>query len=116
MATLEAYESHVAALEAGDVDAVVAGYAEDAVLIANGAVYDGREAMRPLFERSRGKSILDRDLTTKVVVEGDIVYVSWRAREAGSPELAGVDTFIITDGLITTHTGFYVPLAEPTQS
>ena len=112
MTPLEAYDVHVRALSDGDIDAVVAGYAQDAVMVANGDVHRGREAMRALFERSRDNSILDLDLTTEVVTAGDVVYVSWRARRDDQPDLAGVDTFVITDGLITTHSGFSTPVAQ----
>ena len=107
---LEAYDDHVRALSNGDIDEVVSGYAQDAVMVANGEIYRGRDAIRPLFERSRANSILDLDLITDVVTEGEVVYVSWRARRDGQPDLAGVDTFVITGGLITTHTGFYIPV------
>ena len=110
MTPLEAYDVHVKALGDDDIDAVITGYAPDAVMVANGEVYRGRDAMRPLFERSRGDSILDLDLTTEVVTEGDVVYVSWRARRDDQPDLVGVDTFVITDGLITTHSGFSTPV------
>ena len=105
-----AYERHVSDLSAGNIDAVTAGYAPDAVMIANGDAYRGRQAIRPIFERSRDNSIVDLDLTTEVVSERDVVYVAWRARRLDEPDLAGVDTFVFADGLITTHTGFYTPV------
>ena len=111
MTALDAYDVHVRALSDGDIDAVVADYAEDAVMVANGDVYRGREAMRALFARSVDNNILDLDLTTEVATEGHVVYVSWRARRDGEPDLAGVDTFVVTDELITTHTGFFTPVA-----
>ena len=79
-------------------------------MIADGDVYRGREAMRPLFERSRDASIIDMDLSVDVAEAGDVVYASWRAKRDGEPDLVGTDTFVITHGAITTHTGFHSPV------
>lgn len=53
----QVYDEHVRALAAGEVDAVAAGCAADAVMVANGAVHSGREAIRAVFASEDGRGL-----------------------------------------------------------
>jgi hypothetical protein len=50
---------------------------------------------------------------TLVQVQGEVVYVNFRARSGGRDDLVGTDTFVIRDGLIRVHT-FYATTEGPT--
>ena len=45
-------------------------------------------------------------------MQGEVVYVSFRAHSDGRDDLVGTDTFVIRDGLIQIHT-FYATTENP---
>ena len=46
-------------------------------------------------------------------MQGEVVYLTFRAHRDGKDDLVGTDTFVIRDGLIHIHT-FYATTASPT--
>jgi ketosteroid isomerase-like protein len=91
-------EHHMAALDSGDIDAVMEDYTDDSVFIINmGGVFTGREAIRPFFEASAGMPGF-----TEIVsfAEGDAYYVTW---SADGIQL-GSDTIVVRDGKIALQT------------
>ncbi|MBE7189299.1 nuclear transport factor 2 family protein [Jatrophihabitans endophyticus] len=97
------YERHVAAVAADDVDAIVAGYGQDAVLIGPAGGGRGSEFVRSVFAAAGG--ILD-DLQpeTTVDVVGDVVLAVWHSGRGADRDVSGCDTFVFDDGLIVAHT------------
>jgi hypothetical protein len=53
------------------------------------------------------------ELTPSVQVQGEVIYLTFRAHRDGKDELLGTDTFVIRDGLIQMHT-FYAHAPSPT--
>ena len=99
----EIFQHHVVAIGAGDVDAIVSDYAEDAVLITPQDVSRGRNAIRQVF------TSLLADLPDAVwevptqVFEGDVLFIEWTA-VAEKARAEGVDTFVFTDDAIRVQT------------
>jgi ketosteroid isomerase-like protein len=92
-------DHHSAMLDAGDVDGLMADYAEDAVFVSNlGGVVTGLDAIRGIFAAtSGGVAGLEQGVEH---VDGDVGYVTWKAE--GVP--FGTDTFVIRDGKIAVQT------------
>ncbi len=91
-------EHHMAALDSGDIDAVMEDYTDDSVFIINmGGVFTGREAIRPFFEASAGMPGFTEIAS---FAEGDAYYVTW---SADGIQL-GSDTIVVRDGKIALQT------------
>lgn len=100
----EIFAHHASALMAGDVDGIVADYAEDAVLITPAGAVRGRDAVRKAFE-----GILADlpeaawDVPTQVF-EDDVLFIEWSAVAKASRVSDGVDTFVFAGDLIRVQT------------
>ena len=91
-------EHHMAALHAGEIDAVMEDYTDDSVFIINlGGVFTGREAIRPFFEASAGMPGFTEIAS---FAEGDAYYVTWTADGIQ----LGSDTIVVRDGKIALQT------------
>jgi ketosteroid isomerase-like protein len=110
MSAQEAFNEHLIALSQG-MDAFMAGYAEDTVLITPEVTVRGKEAARE-FLTQFFKS-LPEDWASKVALHktefvGDFLYVTWSAK----PYLPLVtDSFLFQDDLIVVQC--VTPAATP---
>jgi uncharacterized protein (TIGR02246 family) len=96
--TAEILEHHMAALAAGDVDAIMSDYADDAVLISGTNTLRGREAITQMFKGvAANPPKLHEDVRT---VEGDVAYIAWHSDHIAF----GTDTFVVRDGRIVYQT------------
>ena len=106
--TLSIMERHWHALVKGDVAAMLADYAGDAVLItgATGPVI-GRAAIGDLLTLfvaaiiPPASTVFSRDLTH---AHGALGYLVWKAESSTHRIAFSSDTFVVTDGLITLQT------------
>lgn len=97
---------HLEAFGSGDMDALLAHYNEDSVLIANGTVMTGAEEMRPLFEAlfaEFGKPDVTFEMTN-MQFNGRIGYITWTAETPDNSYELGTDTFLVEGGKIVTQT------------
>jgi ketosteroid isomerase-like protein len=98
---------HWQAFGAGDVEAIMADYAEDAVLISPEGTLKGHAQIRSLFTQiftnmfpPAGSSLN----LTKQIVEGEIAYILWSGSSPHCKVPFGTDTFVIRDGKIVAQT------------
>jgi SnoaL-like protein len=102
--TREVFDRHLSHQLDRDLDAILTDYAPDAVVVGPDGIGSGHDHIRAAYEQVLPlMGALD---LTSVQVEGEVVYVNFRARNAGRDDLVGTDTFVIRDGLIHVHT-FY---------
>jgi ketosteroid isomerase-like protein len=97
---------HWQAFGAGDVDAITADYAEDAVLITPEATHKGQAQIRSLFSNI-SKNIFPPGTSLNLanqVVEGELAYILWSANSARYNAPFCTDTFLIHDGKIVAQT------------
>jgi len=97
---------HLHAIGAGDIDAIMKDYAEEAVLCTPEGMLRGPDQIRPMFEMVVTK-VLPPGSTVKIVrqiVEGDLAYVVWSAESASYTIPLGTDTFVMREGKIVTQT------------
>ena len=110
----EVFAHHGKALAAGDVDQIVADYADDSVVITAAGVARGKDAIRKAFVK-----ILDElpnaswDLKNQIL-DGDVLFLEWAADSTVNRVDDGVDTFVFRDGMIWAQTIRYTPTQELT--
>src|SRR5690348_11704702 len=89
---------HLEALAAGDVEAIVSDYADDAIVISGQHTVRGLDGVRLMFKAvADNPPKIDIDVTT---VEGDVGYITWHSDTASF----GTDTFVVRDGKIVYQT------------
>jgi len=100
----EVFSHHAQALGAGDLDEIVADYADDAVFISPAGVKRGKDGVRAAFTQLLA-DVPDAswDLITQIY-EGDVLFLEWAADAAASRIGDGIDTFVFRDGLIRVQT------------
>lgn len=105
----EVFAHHGKALAAGDLDEIVADYADDAVVITSAGVARGKQGVREAFAK-----LLDElpdaawDLKTQIF-DGDVLFLEWAADSAANRVEDGVDTFVFRDGMIRAQTLHHTP-------
>ena len=107
MSTQEIVERHLAAFGEGDVEATMADYADDAVMISPNGVRRGAAEIREAFEAffsglfAPGTYDFTLDLAT---YEGETGYIVWHAECTPVNIAYASDTFVVRDGKIVTQT------------
>jgi ketosteroid isomerase-like protein len=103
----EIFQHHVEALGAGDLDEIVADYADDAVLITPAGTLRGSDSIRAAFTQLLA-DIPDAAWTLKTTIyEGDVLFLEWAADAGATFVEDGIDTFIFSGGLIRLQTVRY---------
>jgi len=96
---------HLEAFESG-VDAILADYAEDAVLLTDKGPLRGRDQIRPIFEWLLA-DIFTPDSTFTMInqqIEGEIAYIVWSAESPRYRVPLATDTYLIRDSKIVIQT------------
>lgn len=103
----EVFRHHAQALGAGDLDEIVADYADDAIFITPAGVRRGKEGIRAAFTQLLA-DVPDAlwELRTRIYVD-DVLFVEWAADAAETVVEDGIDTFVFCDGLIRVQTVRY---------
>jgi ketosteroid isomerase-like protein len=103
----EIFEHHATALIAGDVDGIVADYADDAVFITPEGVRRGKDGVREAF------TALLADLPNATwdvptqIFEDDVLFITWSAVSEKTQATDGVDTFVFRGDSIRLQTVRY---------
>jgi len=112
MTTRDVFDRHLSHQLDGDLDAILTDYAPDAVVVGPEGIGSGHDHIRKSYEQVL-PLISALELTPSVQVQGEVLYLTFRAQRNGEDELVGTDTFVIRDGLIHIHT-FYATTPSPT--
>jgi ketosteroid isomerase-like protein len=100
----EVVAHHLSALGDGDLEAIMADYGADAVLITPAGAVCGRDNVRAGFARL----LTDLPNITWTVKsqtsEGEVVLLEWAAGAGATFADDGVDTFVLRGGLIQAQT------------
>ncbi len=103
----EVFQHHAQALGAGDLDEIVADYADDAVFITPAGVRRGKDGIREAFTQLLADvPNASWELKTQTY-EDDVLFLEWAATSAATKVEDGIDTFIFRDGLIRLQTVRY---------
>ena len=99
----EVFAHHAQALGAGDLDGIVADYADDAVFITPAGTKRGKNGIREGFTQLLADvPNAAWELKTQIY-EGDVLFLEWAAVSAATKVEDGIDTFVFRDGLIRVH-------------
>jgi hypothetical protein len=105
----EIFQHHAEALVAGDVDAIVADYGDDSVLITPRGVARGRDEIRQWFTALIAE-LPDAEWNVPTAVfEGDVLFIEWTAEAPTVRVTDGIDTVVFSDDGIRTQTVRYTP-------
>jgi hypothetical protein len=103
----EIFAHHASALVAGDLDGIVADYADDALFITADGVRRGKDGVRGAFTQLLA-DLPNAEWDVPVqVYEDDILYIEWSAVSEKTRSTDGVDTFVFRDGSIRVQTVRY---------
>jgi uncharacterized protein (TIGR02246 family) len=103
----EVFQHHAQALGAGDLDEIVADYADDAVFITPAGVLRGKDGIRAAFTQLLADvPSAAWELKTQTY-EDDLLFLEWAADAAQTRVDDGIDTFVFRDGLIRAQTVRY---------
>lgn len=93
---------HIAAAGAKNVDAIMADYADDAVLLANGSATQGKDKIRAAFAAMVGGPGGGPALKNeRIWQEGNVGFVTWTMNNGA---VRGEDAFVIRGGKIAVQT------------
>lgn len=105
MSTKSVYEHHIQAFQDQDLDAIMADYSEDSVVVTADETFRGideiTEMFEGFFEEFSGESLFD---IQDEVFEDEIAYFTYRADTPSAYYEFGTDTFIIVDDVIKYQT------------
>jgi len=93
-----------AAFASGDLEAILANYSDDAIVIRPGCSYRGREAIRGMFEEVQANFTGLVPQSASTTVAGRFALMTWTATSASGRVVQGVDSFVVVDGLIVAQT------------
>jgi len=100
----EVFQHHAQALGAGDLEEIVADYADDAVVISPAGVKRGQDGVRETFIQLLA-DVPDAAWELKTqIYEGDVLFLEWAADTAATRVEDGIDTFVFRDGSIRVQT------------
>jgi uncharacterized protein (TIGR02246 family) len=103
----DVFQHHAQALGAGDLDEIVADYADDAVFITPAGVQRGKDGVRAAFTQLLA-DVPNAAWNLKTeTYEGDVLFLEWAADCAQTRVEDGIDTFVFSDGLIRVQTVRY---------
>lgn len=104
--TKEIFEHHGKAFWEGDLEAVMADYAEESILITPDGTYAGTTEIRNFFQGALKN--FPKDSTTsqtiKTVIKNDVAYVIWNCKTPKFELSYATDSFIIQNGKIIRQT------------
>jgi hypothetical protein len=103
----EVFAHHGEAMTAGDLDAIVSDYSEDALFITSDGARRGRDGVRQaflkLFEDMPDATV---DMGSQIFAD-DILLFEWKADCENVRVEDGSDTLVFRDGLIRVQTVHY---------
>jgi ketosteroid isomerase-like protein len=106
---VEVLTDHLKALNAHDVDAILADYAPDAVLLMPGATLQGHEGLRQAFGGLL-EQMPNAVFTERSVTEADgVILLEWTLESDVATASDGIDTVVVRDGLIVAQTARFTP-------
>lgn len=103
----EVFAHHASALMAGDVEEIVADYAEDAVFITPEGVLRGKDGVRQGFDRLLADLPNAEWNVPTQIFEGDVLFIEWSAVSEKTRATDGIDTFVFDGDGIRAQTVRY---------
>jgi ketosteroid isomerase-like protein len=109
--TREVFDRHVSHQLERDLDVILSDYAPDAIVVGPDGIGSGHDHIRASYEQVL--PLIGSMEVTSVQVQGEVVYLTFRAHSDGRDDLVGTDTFVIREGLIHVHTFYATTESRP---
>jgi ketosteroid isomerase-like protein len=106
----EVFQHHAEALDAGDLDEIIADYADEAVFITPAGVKRGKDDIRAAFAQLLADVPNATWELKTAIYEDDVLFLEWAATSAATKVEDGIDTFVFSNGLIRLQTVRYTPV------
>ena len=112
--TQQVLEHHMAAVDDGNIDAILSDYAEDAVLLTPKGPKRGHAEIRPVLEWLLANIFTKNASFTMIqeAVEGEVAYIVWSAEAERFRIPLASDTYLIRNGKIVIQTFAAKPEAK----
>jgi hypothetical protein len=99
-------QRHLSSFQDNNLEAVIADYTNESVLITQEASYTGPEEIKSFFTGlithfPKQKSSFDLD---KIVINDELIYIVWHGKTPSLDVPFATDTFIIKNGKILRQT------------
>lgn len=111
--TEQVLDHHLKAFGDGDIEAILADYTDESVMLTPNGPLKGREEMRPAFEAlfaEFGKPGANFEMQQRLI-EGNVAYIVWTAETADNVYELATDTFVVKDGKIAVQS--FTPKVKP---
>ena len=99
----DALAAHFAAVAAGDMNGLLDGYAEDAVVLTSQGPLEGRGGVQTFFTNALAALPGAQFSLKNGAYSADAALVHWSADSPAGRIEDGVDTFVFRDGKIRLH-------------
>ena len=106
--TQQVFDSHESAFQSGNMDKLMADYADDAVMLLLDNVAVGKDAIRALYMTLIGGFPGLKITFGNRAVEGDLFLVEYSGDSDVATIPHGATTFIIQDGMIQRQTEWFM--------
>ncbi|GAA4675957.1 hypothetical protein GCM10023215_04950 [Pseudonocardia yuanmonensis] len=110
---VEVLTDHLKALNAHDVEAILADYAPDAVLVTPGATLQGHDGLRQAFggllEQMPNCVFTEKSVTEATAGADGVLLLEWSLESDVATVSDGIDTVVVRDGLIVAQTARFTP-------
>jgi hypothetical protein len=103
----EIFQHHAAALIDGDLEGIVADYADDAVFITPDGVRRGKDGVRDGFIQLLNDLPNAEWQVPTQIFEDDVLFIEWNAESKATRVRDGIDTFIFRGDYIRLQTVRY---------
>jgi ketosteroid isomerase-like protein len=100
----EVFRDHGRAVNAGDLQAILADYADDAFLLTAQGVLKGKSGAETFFTQAFDVLPNVQVSAKHTAAAGDVVTVWWSAESPAGRIDDGVDTFVVENDLIKIQT------------
>jgi len=103
---LDIFNQHLAAFNAGDLEAVLSDFADDAVVITSDGIFEGHDQIRKVYAGLLAEfGVINRGDSPGFTIETlharhDTLFIVWHATSLRHVFEFGTDTFVCGDGLI----------------
>jgi hypothetical protein len=104
--TQQVLARHMAAVDSGDLEAIMADYAAAAVLLTPEGTYRGHAQIRPVWAKMLADIFhMDARFTMiREAVEGEIAFIAWSGESKRLRIPLATDTYLVRDGKIIVQT------------
>lgn len=97
----EVVNAHLGAIVSGDPKAMMADYAEDAIMMRGIDIYQGQDEILGYFKTVPDRLAGGRLVVLAVNARGEGVSVKWRISGGPGNNVSGTDMYVVVDGMIS---------------